>query len=177
MKNQQQLVQNKATIIAELRDAFQAVRQYITALSASAYAQRSGDRWSPAEQLEHLILSTVPIVGALGKDRDWFDQFDPPAHPDKSYADLQAYYKLVLSNGLKAPARFVPAGSKTFEKDQQLSDWERLENALIYKLSTWTEALLDQCTLPHPALGSLTMRQMLQFTTIHTYHHLTRMKI
>lgn len=175
MKDQQQ-IQRKAEIITDLQLAFRELHRTIEPVSDPVYRQRSGATWSPAEHLEHLILSTVPIVGALGKDRDWFGQFGPPAHGEKTYAELKAYYRTVLATGLKAPLRFVPEETKVFDKDQQLADWQRLEKGLIRKLELWTEEELDTCTLPHPALGNLTMRQMLQFTTIHTYHHMHGME-
>ncbi|PHN06915.1 DinB family protein [Flavilitoribacter nigricans] len=173
MKDRSPTVPDKTTIARELSAAFLRVREELQSLSETAYLQKPGDRWSPAEQLEHLILSSIPIVGALGKDRDWFDQFGPPSHPDKGHKALASHYKFVLSTGLKAPSRFVPESGKVYDIDQQLKSWKRLEDGIISRMDGWTEYELDRCILPHPALENLTMRQMLQFTTIHTYHHLS----
>lgn len=176
MKNQPQQIHSKSYIIRDLEKAFHTVQLALESLSESAYQEKNGDRWSPAEQVEHLILSTIPIAGALGKDRDWFDQFAAPDHPEKSYAELQLYYEEVLLTGIKAPARFTPREHQTYDKVQQLASWKRLKVGVNRKLDAWSEELLDQCTLPHPALGTLTMRQMLLFTIIHTYHHLPWIK-
>lgn len=158
-------------IIAECKRAFDRVENSARQLSEAAYRQRPGNKWSPAEQLEHLILSTQPVVAILGKDRQWFLQFGAGQHPGKDYTSLKAYYLQVLSTGLKAPAKFTPSEEVTMDKAQQLETWTRVGRGLLAGLADWSESDLDDASMPHPALGILSMRQMLFFTILHTYHH------
>lgn len=89
MEVQRTTIRTKADIVTALKRTFEAVQQRIAALTENSYLKKSGIRWSPAEPLEHLILSTIPIVGALGKDRDWFAQFGAADHPQMDYEALK----------------------------------------------------------------------------------------
>ena len=48
--------------------------------------------------------------------------------------------------------------------------------ALGAAIARWPDAKLDQYQLPHPLLGHLTMREMLEFTLYHQLHHMNVVK-
>jgi hypothetical protein len=48
---------------------------------------------------------------------------------------------------------------------------EETAAALHAALGRWGERSLDRLRLPHPALGTLTVREMLLFTLYHNLHH------
>lgn len=95
------LTQSRALIESGLQQAFREARDRMNALTQTAYNQQSGSRWRPAEQLEHLILTTIPVVGALGKDRDWFHQFGGSRYADKDISEFSEIYLDLLNQGQK----------------------------------------------------------------------------
>jgi hypothetical protein len=50
--------------------------------------------------------------------------------------------------------------------------WQLTNAELLRRVRRWSETSLDAVLLPHPLLGKLTAREMLQFTVYHTAHHL-----
>lgn len=168
---------SKADAIAhELELAFRQVENHIQSLSETTYLARPDGRWSPAENLEHLILSTFPVAGAMGRGPGFFDQFGAPQFPDiEDYAALKAYYASVLQTGVKAPAKFVPEDAKVYQKAEQLAQWEAVGAKLREQCMQWSGQDLDTKAMMHPALGMISVRQMLYFTILHTYHHLEAM--
>lgn len=161
-------------IIGELETAFQQVAVQIQSLPDTTYLTRADDdKWSPAENLEHLLLSTYPVIGAMGKGPEFFNQFGEPQHAEiEDYAGLKAYYGQVLQTGIKAPAKFVPEFTKVYQKAEHLAQWEAVGVQLREGCQSWSEKDLDQKAIPHPAMGLISVRQMLYFTILHTYHHL-----
>ncbi len=93
----------------------------------------------------------------------------------RSYGDLVERYQAVLAHGGKA-GRFTPSPGRP---PADLRSWQRglvAECALGVAglgraVSSWSEADLDRCRLPHPLLGKLTVREMLFFTLYHYEHH------
>lgn len=45
-------------------------------------------------------------------------------------------------------------------------------NALLDNLAPWTDTDLDARSMPHPVLGTLSVREALHFTRYHNLHHL-----
>lgn len=163
-------------ILRELAQAFQEVREHIEALPETSYLSRPDGRWSPAENLEHLLLSTFPVAAALRKEPAFFDQFGSPQLSEiADYAGLKARYKSILQTGLKAPARFVPEDAKVYQKAQHLEQWDAVGEKLQDATGKWSERDLNEKAMMHPALGVISVRQMLYFTILHTYHHLEAM--
>ena len=55
-----------------------------------------------------------------------------------------------------------------------MARWSAATVNLCNQVARWNEADLDRYRMPHPLLGLLTVREMLQFTVYHTAHHLSR---
>jgi hypothetical protein len=53
-----------------------------------------------------------------------------------------------------------------------LASWSAASRDLQTRIASWDEAPLDRYCLPHPALGRLTVREMLFFSLYHNAHHL-----
>jgi len=135
-----------------------------------------GDAWSPADNVRHLIKSNRPVAQALALPwpllvlRCGFAR-----RPSRSYSALKATYHEALGSGLKA-GRFaaspVPADQRTEERRrQELARLSQTFSALSSALESWSERALDRLRMPHPALGMLTVREMMLFTIYHNTHH------
>ncbi len=91
--------------------------------------------------------------------------------PGRAYDNLVDEYKLKLSQGGKAPARFVPENNAIPERDVLSEKLAKLITALCVQIETFTEEELDGLLIPHPLLGNLTLREMLFNAIYHLEHH------
>ena len=53
-----------------------------------------------------------------------------------------------------------------------LAQWETAHDAMGKAMAKWAEDSLDRYVLKHPAMGPLTVREMLMFAHYHESHHL-----
>ena len=163
---------DKQTIKNKLYESHHSFIDYLNSLSVEAFLQNKHEKWSPAQQLQHIYLGIRPVRQILSLPNFFIQLFWGKANRDsKSYDQLVTKYLLKLENGGRATGRFIPK-TISFElaqqrKKQVLQELEKLSNG-IDKL---TEDKLDQCVLPHPLLGRLTIREMLYFLIYHVKHH------
>jgi hypothetical protein len=52
-----------------------------------------------------------------------------------------------------------------------VQSWNETNQRLIAAAQQWSEAELDSLQLPHPAIGMITLREMLLFTIFHNTLH------
>ena len=133
-------------------------------------------KWSIGQHAAHLVLSTRPLNKALsmGKTELKAAFGMRGERPERSAEAMIADYKAVLSQGLQAPARFTPGEVLEAHKAGLLNDLRQELAHLQATLKTWEESDLSEYVIPHPALGTLTVREMLIFTIFHTEHHTKR---
>jgi hypothetical protein len=159
-----------------LRDARGEGLDFWAGMAPERFAAPLDDAWSPADNVRHLIKSTVPITKALAMPglalRGLFGLAEEPS---RSYDAIRDAYHEVLAAGGNA-GKFAPSEATPPE---DLRAWQRdlvanlgaciadLEGAV----EGWSEKDLDRYRLPHPLLGKLTLREMLLFTLYHYAHH------
>lgn len=129
-------------------------------------------KWSPAQQLEHILRSVGPVLMALGLPK-WFLRlaFGKPNLPARTYEALVQRYQEKLAAGGRASGRFVPPAVPSRSVEQTSKALRDLIAKLATRVDRWSEAELDETLLPHPLLGKLTVREMLYFTIHHVQHH------
>lgn len=93
----------------------------------------------------------------------------------RTYAEVRERYFARLAAGVTA-GRFTPKPLADAEQTEEqrsglLSDLDQVSEHLTGAVSGWREWPLDRLRLPHPALGRLTVREMLFFTLYHNLHH------
>ncbi len=140
-----------------------------------SFFKRLADKWSIAENLQHLILATstsalafqlpkfiVKLVG--GK----------PNRSSRTFDELLAKYNKKLAEGATASSRFVPKPIEIkFGKEKLISKWKKATAKFINALQkNSTEQDLDNYLVKHPLLGRITLRELCYFTIFHTEHHL-----
>ena len=131
-------------------------------------------RWSPAQQVRHLTRSTYPLARAFAMPRlPLLIRFGFTLRRPGTYASLVRRYEKLLESKPQA-GRFAPDPDASTDDERRAEIMARFRDA-ISKLDgaaeAWPERALDRYRLPHPALGKLTMREMLWFTVFHTAHH------
>ena len=134
--------------------------------------------WSPAENVVHLIKCIRPVARALRMPR-WLLRalFGKAMAPSRHWQPLREAYLHKLSTGTEAGS-YGPR-PKQYEdphraRQQLLDKLSEVLSSLRSTLERWTEVDLDRYQLPHPALGKLTVREMICFTEFHYLHHVEK---
>ncbi|HMK26581.1 MAG TPA: DinB family protein [Chitinophagaceae bacterium] len=148
---------------------------YCSSLTEEQFFFQPADKWSPAQQVRHLIIAAdnTRLAFALPKFIvRWYA--GKPNRPSRSYDELVAKYKLKLEQGGKASGRFIPKPiPASYGKQKMLDQFKNSMDKLVHAIqSKWKETQLDQYIAPHPLLGKITLRELGYFTVHHTYHHL-----
>ncbi len=102
-------------------------------------------------------------------------RFGWPRRSSVTFNELFGRYTQRLSRGVSA-GRFAPSEPSSPEDGEEgkarvLGNWRTANRELRAVLPRWSEAKLDRYQAPHPALGNLTIREMLYFTLFHNVHH------
>ncbi len=150
-----------------------AFAQFAAPLTETEFAHQPNERWSVGDTAQHLYLSARPVLRLLTGPREVFTQWGSASGPGRPYEAVDQLYHQVLSGGsVKAPANFsarpedIPA-----DKTVMLTRLTDTYLALAGALASWSETELDRHQIPHPALGLMSVREMLLFIGVHTRHH------
>lgn len=169
----------KAELIEQLTLTQQQVHADIAAMTDSQFNAGSDQSWSAAGYLKHLILSVKPVAKALNlpleRLHSMFGQAETTPRP---YAAVVAAYEARLAEGIRAEdfERVTPGFYRfpegvTDEKAYLTQTWAESNSRLLATLEQWDELTLDSHQMPHPAIGMITVREMLFFTLFHNRLH------
>ncbi len=170
----------KDQIIEAAEKIFTAFTAGCKAVEEESFFKRRGEgKWSVAENIQHLIISTntsklaytLPsfIVRWIG---------GKPNRGSKSYEAVVEKYSTKLAEGGKASGRFIPSPVQVkCSKEILIQNWQKAASAFIYAIKNkTTESKLDDYLVRHPLLGRITLRELCYFTVYHTEHHLNIIK-
>ncbi len=171
-------IQNKTQLKAALRQSFGAVIYAINDLSDEVFlAPRSEGSWSPGDILGHLILSTKPVNKALSTPKLILrTTFGVNKRDERTFEETKSRYYKALDGGVTAPSTFVYNGVKEKGKEYLINSFSKELSKLLTHIDKWEEKDLSKYILPHPAIGKLTIREMLYSTHFHTEHHLKQLE-
>jgi hypothetical protein len=170
---------NKSTIIQELRQIQSELSQYVQDLSTEDFERSEGESWSAAGYLKHLLLSNKPFVKGLNLPKDKLaSMFGEADAGSRSYDEMVAVYQGRLDAGIKAenydavtPDYYRLPEGITDEKAYFVETWNDTHERLYLAVENWEESDLDRYLIPHPAIGKITIREMLYFTIAHNRLH------
>jgi len=159
-------------IISLLKERHGSFARYIESLTADEFLYRYQDKWTAGEQLEHIYLAVRPVDLAFKLPKMLIRiVFGKANKPGKTYDELVKKYKHVLETGGKASRPFIPRTVRIDQKEKIIKALDKKVNTLCSGVEMSTEQELDTLMLPHPLLGKITMREMLNFTIYHVGHH------
>lgn len=162
----------KDTLKIKLEENHKTFLNIINNLSDDLFVQSKFEKWSAGQQLEHIYLSVKPVRQALSLPKYLLSILWGKANrKSRNYDELVIKYLGKLSNGGKAPLRFIPS---TVALERKPALRELLTREIIRlnkKIDKFSESELDKFVLPHPLLGKLTIREMLYFSIYHVEHH------
>jgi hypothetical protein len=166
-------------LIAQLETLQHDLGGKLRAYSEAQFFQTSTDSWSGADYLKHLLLSIKPVAKGLGLPQDRIlSMFGGAERPSMTYGELAGQYSARLATGIRAEdyEKVVPASYRVPEGVTDLhtylvEQWDEANQKLVSAIRLWSEADLDSHQLPHPALGSVTVRELILFTLHHNRLH------
>jgi hypothetical protein len=166
---------NKQAIIAAAEKSFSAFTRYCNSIPGNAFFEKPGDKWSVAENVQHLIISTNMSTLAFSLPRfivRWIS--GRPNRGSKTYDQLAGKYEQKLAAGGAATGRYIPKPiTITATKERLLLNWEKATGKHLTALkNNRSEKDLDNYLVKHPLLGKITLRELCYFTIYHTEHHL-----
>ncbi len=171
--------QTQSEIRQHLTTLAQELSAHLRRLSPEQFNHGSAESWSPAGYLKHLILSVKPVVKAMNLKAERMEaMFGVAATPSRPYDELVATYQARLAEGIRAEDyENVTPGFYRFPEgvsDEQaylIQTWDESNERLVNALDDYSESDLDRLQLPHPAVGMVTLREMLFFTLFHNRLH------
>jgi hypothetical protein len=154
-----------------LRPALQSISELLSTLSADDWQRPQAGKWTVAEEVDHLLLSTKGTAFVLS----------PAARPkwheytggSRSFETIVHEYQAALqaNPGVVNAATAPTEAANQLTIDEQMANWK----AAAQKLQAVVNGLdvdLDAYTVwKHPLLGPLTIWEMIYFTQYHTEHH------
>lgn len=163
---------NKTEIKDSLRKQYSEFAEYINGLSYDDFLFTYQSKWSASQHLRHIVLSIAQLVQVFGMPKVIIEQkFGTIKNKSRTYENLLSDYLEKLNQGGKAPSKYVPDLVLKMEKDRQLNSLSSLIDKLVSEIEAFTENELDILAIPHPLLGSISLREMLYNAIYHVEHH------
>jgi hypothetical protein len=163
-------------IARELRTLQGHSRAFWDSFSTAEFFAPLGDAWSPADNVRHLLKTNRPVLQALSTPKALLlIRFGAGVRASRTCAQVRERYLAALASGVTA-GRFTPSPLNTSNHtDEQrttlIATLDEVGQNLADAVAGWGEWPLDRLRLRHPALGNLTVREMLFFTLYHNLHH------
>lgn len=162
-----QIIQNTETVFKE-------TTSYVRNVEDMNFFKRLEDKWSIAENIQHLIAATKMTSLALRVPKFVLRLlYGKPNRPSRSYEELVTKYKAKLEAGGAASGRYIPNAKDIGSKEEMILKWEAATQRYLARVKYyWEEDKLDKYIVAHPLLGKITIRELTYFTIYHTKHHL-----
>ena len=142
----------KNDLTTELKEKYTAFTDYIGSLSEEEYQYQYENKWSAAQQLDHIVLCVAPLVQVYGMGKAGIEQMFGNVTVIRDYETHKAAYLGKL--------REVLIGKLS----QQIS-------ILCEKVNSFSEEELETLAIPHPLLGKIALKEMLYNAVYHVQHH------
>lgn len=165
----------KDEIITASVNAFRQLTMACDDMDETVFFRHVGDKWSIAENLQHLVISTKMTRLAYRLPR-WIVRWvgGTPNRSSRNYDEVLTKYNRKLAEGGRASSRYVPKPlEKKYSKEKLMLNWKKATDAYLSALKNCrSENDLDLYLAAHPLLGRLTLRELCYFTIFHSLHHL-----
>jgi hypothetical protein len=165
----------KTEIITASENIFKQFSETCSKINESELFKRPENKWSVAENIQHLTISTnaSSLAYCLPKFLvRWIG--GTPNRDSRTFIELKDKYYKKLSEGGQATGRYIPKPIEIkYGRQKLLDNWSKATVKLIDSLiRKRTEKDLDNYLVKHPLLGRITLRELCYFTIFHTEHHL-----
>jgi len=163
---------NKQAICNLLSEKYNSFVHYVNELTTEEYFCSYQQKWTAAQQLQHIVLCVKPLVQVFSMDKSSLEQkIGLSDRPGFTYDELLNKYNQKLKEGGKAPDRYVPETILTDQREILSQSLAGMIKDLCSLIENFTEQELDTLVIPHPLLGNLSMREMIFNAGFHVEHH------
>jgi len=165
----------KTEIITAAEKSFNLFSETCNSITEPVLFKKPDDKWSAAENIQHLIISTKMTALAYRLPKFVVKLIGgTPNRPSRTYEELKDKYYKKLADGGRASGLFVPKPIEIkYSKKKLIDNWQNVAAAFIQAVTkNRTEQDLDNYLAKHPLLGRITLRELCYFTIFHTEHHL-----
>lgn len=172
----QQIIQANQTKNQELVD-------WLEQQPSEKYATGPAGKWATGQHLVHLTQSVAAMNKALTLPNFFLRwKFGTANRPSRSFDEVVEKYLSRLATAKAEGREIVSPFSKNMSaslaenKASEIADFQRLNAKFLKKVGKYDERDLDVLILPHPAMGRMTLREILMWNAYHTEHHLQILK-
>ncbi len=173
-------ISDKSSITTSLHQAYADLFEWLESRTQEEFNKVYIEgKWTTAQHCHHLLKSTRPINKTLRMPRMAIrTMFGTNNREERTYEQLVEKYLTALnSKTIVPPPQFAPKETHNrYTKEDLIQQLAEERDQLIAITEKWKEENLSKLILPHPAIGKLTIREMLFFTIYHTGHHLRILK-
>lgn len=163
---------NKSEIIKKLQAAHTQLWLSASTLPPNVQVKNVAGKWSALENVQHINKSVEPLLKYLGLPKQSIERlFGLSERKPLSYEAFCETYLQKTTNGVVAPAVFVPDIFVENNLKTEIKNGENILKAIITAIETWTETDLDTYNSLHPLFGKVSAREILYFSIFHAQHH------
>ncbi|VAW13557.1 hypothetical protein MNBD_BACTEROID05-1085, partial [hydrothermal vent metagenome] len=124
-----------------------------------------------AENIQHLILATKPLVKLFSNPEIMATNWGKSNRSSRKYKEVVALYLKHIGIPGFTTKHYTPSNME-FTKSELIGNFNNTNKSLLDKTSLLSEEDLDNYQIPHPLIGLMTCKEFLFFTHYHTVHHL-----
>ena len=166
-------------LIEDLRKVQQGLTETVSAMPPAQFDHATESSWAASGYLKHLLLSIKPITRLFEMSPQTVSRrFGSTDAPPSTFDAVVAKYRSVLANGARAedhpgvvPDSYRMPEDVTDPQAHLLDRWNDANERLLTAIPQWSDQALDSTLVPHPAIGLISMREMLYFTLYHNTLH------
>lgn len=127
-------------------------------------------KWSVEQNTDHLNKVLSQVNNFLNIPKETIElNFGLSNRKSMTYKSLIKVYEMALKKGVKSTAPYIP--DSNLNTSELIVQGKELLSNLILNIQNWEEDDLESYNCPHPALGIITIRELLYFTIYHVEHH------
>jgi hypothetical protein len=160
---------NKNTLIKNFINEHQGIIDFIDSLPEHKFMFQPKGKWTAGQQLSHIHLTILPFLKILPLKEVIHQKFGKIERPLWNAEEVIDKY---LNTTLEAPQVYLPESILFEQKAQLVKDISASLKQIQQLLEGYSEAELDELSLPHPLLGKLSIREMFYLMAYHAKHHL-----
>lgn len=131
------------------------------------------NKWTTGQHVDHLIKSMTHLATAFTLPKFFLKyKFGTNNRNERTYKETYDRYIHTLATENIVPGkRYQPAIIKNDQKKSKLLELDCARKKIISKIKKYSEKDMSTYLIPHPAIGRLTIREILYFTAFHAEHH------
>ena len=135
-------------------------------------------KWDTSQHLDHLRKADAMLTKAMKTPKFILRyKFGSPNRPLRTYDEIVEKYQSKVGE-FQGVTLEASKGEKylSSQKEVQLERFQMQVSKLVKASAKWSDKQLDSILIPHPLLGRMMAREILQWCIYHHYHHLNTLK-